>query len=357
MRVRVELWSNRPHLQQLLTGLHRLHHQREIRLEQHFIAAPAATYADAAAHLVDAQMAHCRVVLADGRKLYFDLHDSHEIHLGGLDWCDVYYKRGFIPAVAASSDKVRPYGLNYLVYDDQVDWHLLKRQLHFEPADWPRHLCAFGGMDRVLRDRFILPRLSQCEQAPTPGCYRTILFQTRLWDPAEAPSAEKASEWQVINEFRVDCVRALKLQFPQAFRGGIAPSAFAQSYCDRDLLCDAYASQKVGYFKLLREPSIAVSSAGLHQSNGWKLPEYLAFSKPIIAEPPVHTIPGGFEESKNCFYFQSVDSLLQHAQRLLSDTALADAMAQANWTYYQSYMRPEIRVAAMLGIRGRRGLA
>lgn len=348
MYVRLELWSNRPHLQQLLTGLHQLHCQKVLHLKQVFVPQPPIEYAESAAHLADAHMAHCRIVMENGRKLYFDMHDSHEIHLGGLAWCDVYYKRGFVAELASISNKVRPYGLNYLVYDDQVDWHSLKRQFHFEAENWQRHLCGLFGLDRVMGDRFILPRVSQCEQAPRLGAYQTILFQTRVWDPADAPSAEKAAEWEQINQFRVDCVTALKSQFPQLFRGGIAPSKFAQSYCARDLLCDARSAQKAGYFNLLREPSIAVSTGGLHQSNGWKVPEYLAFSKPIIAEPPAHAIPVALEESKNCFYFESVEALLQCADRLLSDTELADQMALANWDYYRHFVRSDAMVRRLL---------
>jgi hypothetical protein len=349
MHVRLELWSNLSHLQQLLTGLHRLHGQKEIHLEQHFITAPAADYAESAAHLTDAHMAHCRVVLEDGRKFYFDLHDSHEIHLGGLAWADVYYKRGYVESAEAISGKVRPYGLNYLVYDDPVDWQLLKRQLHYEPANWPRHLCGLLGLDRVLRDRFILPRLSQCEQAPRPGSYRNLLFQTRLWDPAEAPSDQKACEWEAINQFRVDCVAALNAQFPDAFLGGIAPSDFARRAYPKACFCNRRAAQKAGYFQLLQRPSIGISTQGLHGSNGWKLAEYVAFSKPILSERVVHEVPGPFCEGENYLSFDSVDSLLAHSQRLLEDRSHANSMAEMNWSYYQSFMRPEVLAAIMLG--------
>jgi hypothetical protein len=350
--VQLEVWSNRPHLQQWFTALRRLHRSGEIRLRQQFSSAPEPDYEQPGAHLRDAEQVHCRCILGDGRKLYLDFHDSHEVCLSGMAWCDTYFKRSALSEDLQRYPKLQALGLNYPVYDDPSDPLLLRRGLHFEPAHWRRHAAAFTRLDRLFSDRFILPRLSQCEQAPEPGGYRTVLFQTRLWDPAEAPSAGTAAAWAQLNAYRIECVRRLRDALPKAFLGGIAPSAFARGQCEERLLCPPEAARRAAYMALLRQRSIAVSTAGLHDSNGWKLAEYLAFGKPVLAEPPQHVIPGGFAAGRHYLGFDSAAALVAQATRLLDDPAEADAMAAANHAYYRAHLHPDALARRVLGLAG-----
>jgi len=351
MHVIVELWSNRPHLQQLLTGLSCLVRAGHISLEQRFIRPLETNYDEGGLHLKDVSLAHCRLRLEDGRKLYFDLHDGHEICKNALAWADVYYKRGFLSSAHESLPKVQAYGLNYLVYSDHLDALLFRRQMYFERNDWKRHLAGRIGLDRMLPARYILPRIFQCEQVPqAPTSYSSILFQTRLWNPADAPNDQKAAEWKEINQFRMDCVKALKDAYAKAFMGGIAPSAFARRICPMELLCDSDACKKVGYFELLKQASIGISTEGLHHSNGWKLAEYIAFSKPIVAELPRHSIPHGFDVGSNFLGFSSVGELLKSVSILIENPSSADEMARANWSYYQNYLQPEVKLKRLLSL-------
>ncbi|WP_395790796.1 glycosyltransferase [Aquimonas sp.] len=348
--VQLEVWSNRPHLQQWFTALRRLHRSGEIRLRQQFGSAPVPDYEQHGAHLRDAEQVHCRCILGDGRRLYLDFHDSHEVCLSGMAWCDAYFKRSARAEDLKRYPKLRALGLNYPVHDDASDTLLLRRGLHFEPAQWRWHTAALLRLDRLFPDRFILPRLAQCEQAPEPGGYRTVLFQTRLWDPAEAPSADKAAAWARLNAYRIECVRRLRDALPEAFLGGIAPSAFARSQCEERLLCPPDAARRAAYMGLLRQRSIAVSTAGLHDSNGWKLAEYLAFGKPVLAEPPQHVIPGGFAAGRHYLGFDSADALVAQATRLLDDAAEADTMAAANHAYYRAHLHPDVLARRVLGL-------
>jgi hypothetical protein len=167
-----------------------------------------------------------------------------------------------------------------------------------------------------------------------------IIFQVRLWDPADAKDPVNGEQRIRINQFRVDCLRSLKNNFPKLLIGGVADSVFARQFCP-DLILPIHRVNWNAYFSLIRKSAIGISTTGLHNSIGWKMGEYIAASRAIVSEELNYQVPGGFESGKNYLGFSKTDQLLSHVESLVTNPAEILKMMKENYMYYHHYLRPD----------------
>jgi hypothetical protein len=133
----------------------------------------------------------------------------------------------------------------------------------------------------------------------------------------------------------------LQKEFGGRFFGGLAREEYAVEHYKDCLLPDNNISGKRKYLEILKKFPICVTTAGLNDSNGWKLGEYVAFSKAIVTEPLFFQVPGDFAKEKNYLEFTSPDELIEASTRLFEDKTLRFEMMTNNYKYYQSYLRPD----------------
>ena len=93
--------------------------------------------------------------------------------------------------------------------------------------------------------------------------------------------------------------------------------------------------------KLLREFPIGIATTGLHGSIGWKLAEYVSYSKAIVTEKLNYRVPGHFEKELNYLDFVSPEGCVESAARLFQNYSLRCQLMINNYRYYQSYLRPD----------------
>jgi hypothetical protein len=340
--------SASPHIQQLYTGFCLLHRSGFVRLSQEMRRAPI-DYRDDAPHLRDAGHAHLDAVVDGKLRLHFDTHDAQEIALGELDNCDLYFKRSYLQAVvnalpAAHRRKVVPLGLNYRVLPDVTDSFAVRRALSMTGLS-SATLFAFKQACDVNNRFGFQPRLTQMESAPDPRAAPNVLFLVAAYDPYDDParSQEKIDDRISINETRARCLRLLKDALGQRFTGGFSHSRFTQENYP-DLVVPADSTSQQNYLRTLKSFPICVASTGLHGSTGWKLAEYVAFSKAILSERLVYDTPGPFEPGTNYIEFTSPEECLNGAVRLIEDSALRVRLMQSNAAYYRDYLRPDALV-------------
>jgi len=88
---------------------------------------------------------------------------------------------------------------------------------------------------------------------------------------------------------------------------------------------------------------------------GWKMAEYVAFSKAILSERLVYETPGSFAPGKNYIEFTSPEECLNGAVRLIEDVALRQQLMRSNAAYYRDYLRPDALVRNALKIAIEKG--
>ena len=291
------------------------------------------------------------------RTVGFDMFDGCEISSPErLKLCDVYFKRSYFEEYINALDvldrkKILPYGLNFECSSrNQKD--ILKRLILFHSAndsffkspakffrDFSRdlvrdlllkHNIQLLGLKPISTDEFLV--------GPGEPAETKILFQTRLWTPADCPRISE-DQLREINDMRVDTLRSLKEQFGERFVGGLVPNDLArQNY--PELCATRELTKRVNYIDVLKKCLICDTTTGLHDSIGFKVPEYLAASRCIVTEPLKYQLPVPLTEGKNYLSFRTPEECVLACERLLSDPEFADQMRHENYKYYLNEVEP-----------------
>lgn len=327
------------HLQQVYTGLLLLEQQGLIRLRFRVVRPKS-------------KRSLCTLHLAD-QILVFDLHDSEDFYTEALSTCDLYFKRSYSSAAAVNSgyaDKIKPYGLNYHIVPDVLTRLYLQKTLAYYG---PQELCKYliKKMDKAQRWHFE-PTVRNLEVKPALSVQPRILFMARVWDHEYDVDFEMTAAYSEerlrMNEVRAGCIRALKKEFGSLFTGGLEHSAYAKKHFKDCLANTPGQTSKRNYIELVKQHPICISTAGLNKSIGWKFAEYVCLSRAIVSERLAFEVPGPFAKAQNYLEFDSVDSCVEAVHQLVHDTEKMAAMMQANASYYQAYVRPDVLVRRCL---------
>lgn len=226
--------------------------------------------------------------------------------------------------------KVLPFGFNYAM-GYQMPYRLSLSKRYLQHPYWS---LKYSHLLRGYYD------YKTFEHEPELPNSQGILYQVRLWDPASAKDAFSEAQRQQMNAFRVECVRALREQFPSRAVAGVQDSAYSRMICP-DLVISSQETSRNSYFNLIRNSAIGVTSNGLHQSIGWKMGEYIAASRAIVCERPYFLFPPHFMEGQHYLGFSTPEELVIQVDGLLSQPHRIRTMMQENQNYYQEYQRPD----------------
>lgn len=337
----IQYYALGAHLEQIFAGFELLRRRGLVKVIQARVEKPTWP---AAPPILSRYRSHLRVLVEDSLWIHFDVDDSAIIPMLALNASDFYFKRSH-SLQSTEGDKILPLGLNVPVRVDGLDWLSLERTL--------RLFNSFSGSKnhhrRSPNSGDYVPTVAELEMNSQSMSTNSgkILFLTRAWDPAEAKSEEAATEREHLNEMRANCIRALRAHFGTQFFGGIEPTPYAIRYFP-DCLIDSGRVTKLEFFENVRNSRICVTTTGLHGSIGWKFAEYVAASKPIVAERTVIQLPGTFGEGSHYLGFESVQGCIDAIVRLQGDQALRDSMSAANRDYYSQWVRPDALVAYVL---------
>lgn len=167
-----------------------------------------------------------------------------------------------------------------------------------------------------------------------PGGAETVLFQVRCWEPHESGDPDDRHR---VNEARAQVIRTLRLEFGSRFQGGFQRRDYAhERYPD---CITTLPDDQPGYLSLVRRAGIVVGSTGLHGSLPWKLAEYAAMSRAVVAERNENAVP----DSHRGVYatYDSVDECVEQCARLLDDSSLRQERQEAAQALWRNHVRPD----------------
>jgi hypothetical protein len=349
-RCRVRISRIGPTFWHLLGSLAAMARSGQIRLDQQMMPMPP-NRADGPAHLRDKQSWAIELEVDEGVRAYLDVHEGREIDEAAAARSTIYFKRcldpSFVPA--ALRDKVVPYGLSMDLVGDHIDRYELSRQLHLQAGAGTRLKGLAKLMLRPARRLAGSPvSLTVADFAASPqppaafGPDARVLFLTRLFDPRGAmdPAAELIrADYEAMNALRIGCIRALRRELGASFLGGVAASDYARAVCP-DLIVGDDVVARHNFAKLLHEYPIAVTTAGPRRSHGFKIAEYLAAARAIVAERITVQLPGPFAEKTNYLGFATPDECVAQVLALRANPAAASRQSRANWTYFHEWVEP-----------------
>lgn len=283
------------------------------------------------------------------RRIVIDLLDRSDIiDAAALPACDTYFKRSYFAADLIqlgqrlvnrnAMQRVRPWGLNFpcqAASSAVRRWLLAARCLARRTARAAlRGAAAAFRAAQEVRQFTCLPQSAEFEVAEQQPLEPLVVFQTRLWEPHET-APDNADE---VNRLRVDVVRALRRGLGRAFIGGLVATPLAQREFPEEVVAPAQ-SRMANYAAFSRRALIGVYSRGLHHSTAFKLPEYLAGSKVIVAEGLRNETPL-LEAGTHWIGFRDADECVQQCRELLSDPDRCAALRRAAGEYYRRYVEP-----------------
>lgn len=335
--------SNCMHLQQVYTGFSMLKKQNKINLNYRLNKTGSA-HPNVSKNLLDKRRYHVSAVLNDKTKVYYDVHDGQEFDEESYNDSDFYFKRSYDVKKHKRLEKMKPLGFNYLVLPSYNDYDSVKRLGITKNRS--ETVLELQRAFRYLDWFHFVPRTSNTYSPPQFALPSKILFMTRAWDPYDNPNRPdtKVQQRVEMNETRANCIRALKKEFGNSFFGGFQKDDFTNKNYRDVLLPDANSSSKSNYFKFLKSFPICIATTGLHDSIGWKLGEYVAFSKAIISEKLYNQVPGDFTIDRNYLEFNSVDECLEKSIYLFESTKERNEMMSQNFDYYNKYLRPDVMI-------------
>lgn len=331
--------SETEHLRQIYTGFSMLHRQNFLRLRQ-TIANEHLQNKQTADRWVDYKFFNAKVIINDKITVIYDAHDWNWIDEEILSEADFYFKRSYDEEFVSKlkeGAKVFPLGLNYQVASGERDEFQLQR------------VAFYGGKDKIkaifksfhFKSRGETEQLGNMQSYPSFDSPPKILFWSRAWDTNLIQNKNGREAVEQLNENRADCVRQLRKTFGKNFLGGLAHEDYAVKHFKDCLLPDTRLFAKRSYLEILKDFPICVTTVGLNGSNGWKLGEYVAFSKAIVTEPLHFSVTGDFRKEVNYLEFTTPENLVETAAKLFEDVNLRSAMMLNNYRYYQAFVKPD----------------
>ena len=286
----------------------------------------------------------------------YDMMDSAGISsMSGLIHCDAYFKRSYLQTFLDSddrpwakenphyTDRIFPYGLNYpcsSVHQNRrwLRTILFARATHVWNRLSARQLARMAldlTLNRNADDGGYQLDSKQLEVSPDAATLPQVLLQTRLFKSAGRPDVDQV---EAFNEYRINVTRLLKSHFGSRFVGGIFPDDQAKKRCP-DILTQL-STERPDYLRLVRDSRVVVFTRGLADSIGWRLPELLASSKAVVAEPLSYELPEPLVDGKHIAFFSSAEQCVERAEALLNDEPACRALRQSAHDYYQSNTGP-----------------
>jgi len=254
---------------------------------------------------------------------------------------DVVWKRSFL---APEERKVLPFGFNLPCTSghERVTSYLVPSLIagvRSEPRRRRLRLKRAIASWMRLRDGSAYPKREEYESDPVEG-RGYVVFQVHAWDPdaAEIESSSEREDRLQVNEQRAEIIRRCREEFGPIFVGGFVPSPTAiEQYPD---LVSQRASDRDSYLEVVKKSDVGLASRGLHKSNPFKIPEYLAASRPIVTEELAFDVPSPLEERVNVITYQDPDGAVAACRHVLDSPELRHAMRVANHRYWLEEGRP-----------------
>jgi hypothetical protein len=332
------------HCLRLYTGLIELEEKGEIRLRFRRPRPPESV-------LAKYDIAVCATVHSKEKNrswlLVFDLSDhAFWFREDVLKACDLYFKRSFhrpdmakLPADLAA--KVVPFGLNFAARRLSTA-RVLPLTLAARVSDWVRSPSTAIRRLKLQAATFqVSPTPEAFEVRPTQALEDVILLQTRVY----APSEYNGDVW-ALNNGRVALVRSLRMEFGPRFQGGLVRNDFAlQHYGD---CVTNLPSRPKEFIRWSKRALIGIYTPGLYESLAFKLAEYLAGSKCILAPTLRNELPSPLVVGKHYLSFSTVEKCVSLCNDLLSSPQRARELREAAWEYYVAEVQPAAQMRRCL---------
>lgn len=165
--------------------------------------------------------------------------------------------------------------------------------------------------------------------------YDYIFFQV------EYHNYKNHNEANMLNKYRSELIRELKVEFGKQFIGGMwSHSQIDNQYSD----CHSYYLDKKSYLLLIKNASIVISTNGFGNSLPWKLAEYLKLGKCIVSEKLIHMLPKRLENNFHLMMFNNNKECIKICRELLINKEKSKILSENAKKYFDENVDTKLAV-------------
>ena len=202
--------------------------------------------------------------------------------------------------------------------------------------------AAVDLANRSMKNRsfFGSPELEAFEVPPASPAAARIGFQTRVWTQASSdpsPRRSTRSGWRWCERSAANSI---------AIHRGRRPSPLARRCWPEEV--SRAPTRRRDHIRWVQSAVVAIYTRGLHHSTAFKLPEYLAASRCVVAEPVRNSLPRPLVPGEHLLEFRSAEECVARCAAILGSRELQQQLRHAAWEYWQAEGRPEVRIATCL---------
>ncbi len=268
----------------------------------------------------------------DAWKVYIAAGDHTTIDQGALAWADVYGKVNL--AIDCDHPKVRALGPSFPV---RVPWRR---------RPWSSRLSAVAastkaGASNLRRGRLSLrgigrDRVDLERYRPIPGRDDYLFFLAWPW-----------RKHQEVNGPRARFIEAAK-QLPNVrFEGGFAPRA-RDDVAGLESMTAARTYRLPEYLDRTAASLASFQCPAVHGCLGWKLGEFLALGKAIVAIEINHRLPAPLRHGEEVWSVaDDVDAYREALEHLAGDAVRRRHLETGARAYFERHLTPEATVARL----------
>lgn len=271
------------------------------------------------------------IVKIENKMIVYDTEDKADAFFEKeLELCDYYFKRSLIHG-KKYSNKIKPLGFNCWV--DYSRNNIFGIRFIIE-----------GFLRKVLGKPPYYFHYKNIEYPPIVNNNKKyIIFFTQLYDPKakDVENDEIAIERQEINNYRIECIKKVKEEFGEKAYVGLYDNKYTREIAPEYIIPKKY-TKKENFIKLMQKCNVCICTKGLHNSNGWRLAEYISSSRCIFTENLYHDVVGDFKSNQNYIIFKDSNDLINQIKNLESEKM--EKIMIENFKYYNEYLKPDILI-------------
>ena len=268
-------------------------------------------------------------------KIIVDFGDSYVIDEAALEWCDVYGKININDEKSPLSNHptvitIGP-GFAIRIYSKLKTWQtaFINFLKAWQRVPDKRRFFAdyYGQLKRQDIDYY--------QKSSSKKDY--IFFAGALW--------KKEHE---TNRFRANYIRACKRLEGVSFEGGFAPRSRNDINGFEGLTMERNVPM-ADYLVKIKESAAVFNTPVILDCHGWKLGEFMAMGKAMVATPNKNRLPVELEHGVNVHTVSGgEDEIFEALELLTSDDAYRQKIENNIHAYYEAYVSPRKTIELLL---------
>ena len=285
-----------------------------------------------------------------GHIICFDAMDRSDVwQTAALDAGDIYFKRSFhLPDTECLSPaqrrKVRPINPMFATWGGGGAGWTTRLGAFLAGSAW-RQVAAGGSTGAAVRSALrdvrtflTLSDLERYEDTPSTPKRKEVLFQTRLWDPAE----ETGSWVGECNAERVEMIRTLRRRLGSSCVGGLVPTPYAVKN-HPDLLSNLTLTSKARrpeFIRLCRQFLVRVNIRALFDAVPYSLGETLAANNCMVSRTVRNSFATPLVAGRHYLGFTTPDECAEICRELLDSDGKTRCLREESHSYYVAAVSP-----------------